>query len=142
MRVIAHASQDVGAPIRELCNNSSVPSLPAPIVQEGEAPAEPPSFGSSNTAKPTPYSPARQRNTRSSVIGSSAGFCAKNDRASAVVSCRAAMDELMSAEAVFKNSVSALDDATVETWESIKSDIVLGWQNLQSALAKAHQEKA
>ena len=55
---------------------------------------------------------------------------------------RAAMEALRRAAADFKDKTSALDNASAETWETIKSNLVTSWVNLQSALAKAREEKA
>jgi hypothetical protein len=55
---------------------------------------------------------------------------------------RAAMEALRLAAVDFKNKTSVLDNVTAETWESIRSNLVSSWENLQSALAKARAVKA
>jgi hypothetical protein len=55
---------------------------------------------------------------------------------------RAAMEVLRLAAADFKNKTSALDNVTAETWESVRSNLVSSWENLQSALAKVRAVKA
>jgi Skp family chaperone for outer membrane proteins len=66
---------------------------------------------------------------------------ANYDEAKASASRKAAMDELKSADADFKEKMSAVGKATSDTWESVRSSTVASWDRLEAAYQKARAEK-
>ncbi len=66
---------------------------------------------------------------------------ANYNEAQASASRKAAMDELKSADADFKEKMSAVGKATGDTWESVRSSTVASWDRLEAAYQKARAEK-
>jgi hypothetical protein len=60
--------------------------------------------------------------------------------AKASASRKAAMEELKRAEADFKDKLKALGNATADTWDSAKQNVILAWDRLQAAYYKARAE--
>jgi hypothetical protein len=60
--------------------------------------------------------------------------------AKASASRKAAMEELKNAEADYKEKLKALGNATADTWESAKQNVILAWRRLQAAYYKARAE--
>jgi hypothetical protein len=60
--------------------------------------------------------------------------------AKASASRKAAMEELKSSEADYKEKVSALGSATAATWDSAKQNVISSWDHLQAAYYKARAE--
>ena len=60
--------------------------------------------------------------------------------AKATASRKAAMDELKNAEADYREKLRALGNATADTWESAKQNVILAWNRLQAAYYKARAE--
>jgi hypothetical protein len=50
------------------------------------------------------------------------------------------MEELKNAEADYKEKLKALGNATADTWESAKQNVILAWRRLQAAYYKARAE--
>ena len=57
--------------------------------------------------------------------------------AKASASRRAAMEEFKNAEADYKQKLSALGNATGDTWESAKNNTIAAWDRLEAAYKKA-----
>ena len=57
--------------------------------------------------------------------------------AKASVSRKAAMEELKNAEADYKQKLSALGNASADTWESAKNNAIAAWDRLEAAYRKA-----
>lgn len=57
--------------------------------------------------------------------------------AKASASRRAAMDELKSSEADYKEKLSALGTATADTWDAAKNNVKLSWDRLEASYKKA-----
>jgi hypothetical protein len=62
---------------------------------------------------------------------------ANYSEAQASASRRAAMDELKNAEADYKEKLAALGNATADTWDAAKNNVVLAWDKLQASYRKA-----
>lgn len=62
---------------------------------------------------------------------------ANYSEAQATASRRAAMDELKNSEADYKEKLAALGNATADTWEAAKNNVVLAWDRLQASYRKA-----
>ena len=60
--------------------------------------------------------------------------------AKASASRKAAMEELKNAEADYKEKLKALGNATADTWESAKQNVILAWRRLQAAYYKARAD--
>ena len=60
--------------------------------------------------------------------------------AKASASRKAAMEELKNAEADYREKLKALGNATADTWESAKQNVILAWRRLQAAYYKARAE--
>lgn len=60
--------------------------------------------------------------------------------AKASASRKAAMDDLKSSEADFKEKMKALGNATADTWDSAKKNVMLSWDRLEAAYYKARAE--
>jgi hypothetical protein len=58
----------------------------------------------------------------------------------ASASRRAAMDELKNAEADYRQKLSALGDASADTWEAAKNNVILAWDKLQAAYRRARAD--
>lgn len=50
---------------------------------------------------------------------------------------RSAMEFLRTAQADFKDKVSALDNITPDTWETVKANAIASWDRYEQALLKA-----
>jgi hypothetical protein len=57
--------------------------------------------------------------------------------AKASMSRKAAMEELKNAEADYKQKLSALGNASADTWESAKNNTIAAWDRLEAAYRKA-----
>lgn len=62
---------------------------------------------------------------------------AKNSDAKASASRKAALEELKSAEADYKQKLAALGHASADTWESAKNNLIAAWDRLEAAYRKA-----
>ena len=62
---------------------------------------------------------------------------ANYSEAQATASRRAAMDELKNSEADYKEKLAALGNATADTWDAAKNNVVLAWDKLQASYRKA-----
>ena len=62
---------------------------------------------------------------------------AEYSEANASASRRAAMNELKSAEADYKDKLSALGNATADTWTAARDNVAAAWDRLQASYAKA-----
>ena len=62
---------------------------------------------------------------------------AKYSDAKASASRKAAMEELKTAEADYKEKLAALGTATADTWESAKNNVIAAWDRLVAAYRKA-----
>jgi hypothetical protein len=62
---------------------------------------------------------------------------ANYSEAQATASRRAAMDELKNSEADYKSKLDALGNATADTWDAAKNNVVLAWDKLQASYRKA-----
>lgn len=62
---------------------------------------------------------------------------ANYSEAQATASRRAAMDELKNSEADYKEKLSALGNASADTWDAAKNNVVLAWDKLQASYRKA-----
>jgi hypothetical protein len=62
---------------------------------------------------------------------------ANYSEAQATASRRAAMDELKNSEADYKEKLAALGNASADTWEAAKNNVVLAWDKLQASYRKA-----
>lgn len=60
--------------------------------------------------------------------------------ANASASRQAAWQELKDADANYKEKVSALGDATADTWDSAKQNTIAAWDRLQAAYYKARAD--
>lgn len=60
--------------------------------------------------------------------------------AKASASRKAAMDELKSSEADYHQKLDALGNATADTWESAKQNVILAWDKMQAAYYKARAD--
>ncbi len=60
--------------------------------------------------------------------------------AKASASRKAAMEELKSSEADYKDKVSALGNATSATWDSAKQNVIAAWDRVQAAYYKARAD--
>lgn len=60
--------------------------------------------------------------------------------AKASASRRAAMEELKNSQADFHAKVDALGNATADTWDSAKENVVASWNRLQEAYYKARSD--
>lgn len=58
----------------------------------------------------------------------------------ASASRREAMNELKDSEANFQEKMSALGNATADTWDAAKQNVIAAWDRLQAAYAKARSE--
>jgi hypothetical protein len=58
----------------------------------------------------------------------------------ASASRKAAMEELKNAEADYKDKLTAVANATADTWESAKNNLILAWDRLQAAYYRARAE--
>lgn len=65
---------------------------------------------------------------------------ANYSEAKASASRKAAMEELKSAEADFKAKLRALGNATADTWDSAKQNVILAWDRLQAAYYRMRAE--
>jgi hypothetical protein len=62
---------------------------------------------------------------------------ANYSEAQATASRRAAMDELKNSEADYKAKLDALGNASADTWDAAKNNVVLAWDKLQASYRKA-----
>lgn len=62
---------------------------------------------------------------------------ANYSEAQASASRRAAMEELKNSEADYKAKLEALGQASGDTWEAAKNNVVLAWDRLQASYRKA-----
>jgi hypothetical protein len=60
--------------------------------------------------------------------------------AKASASRKAAMEELKNAEADYKEKLKALGNATADTWDVAKKNVMLAWDRLQAAYYKARAD--
>jgi Mg-chelatase subunit ChlI len=60
--------------------------------------------------------------------------------AKASASRKAAMEELKSAQADYKEKVDALEHATADTWASAKQKVISAWDRLEAAVKKARED--
>jgi hypothetical protein len=60
--------------------------------------------------------------------------------AKASASRKAAMAELKDSEADYKQKVDALGQATADTWESAKRNVIASWDRLQASYQKARAD--
>lgn len=65
---------------------------------------------------------------------------ANYSEAKASASRKAAMEELKSSEADYKEKVAALGNATADTWDSAKQNTIAAWDRLQAAYYKARAD--
>jgi len=65
---------------------------------------------------------------------------ANYSEAQASASRKAAMSELKSSEADYKEKVEALGHATAATWDSAKQNVIAAWDHLQAAYYKARAD--
>jgi len=61
--------------------------------------------------------------------------------AQASASRKAAMTELKDADANYKEKLSALGNATADTWTSARDNVSAAWDRLQASFTKARAEK-
>jgi hypothetical protein len=62
---------------------------------------------------------------------------ANYSEAQATASRRAAMDELKNSEADYKEKLAALGNASADTWDAAKNNVILAWDKLQASYRKA-----
>lgn len=62
---------------------------------------------------------------------------AEYSEANASASRKAAMAELKDSEANYKQKLSALGNATADTWTAARDDVAAAWDRLQASYAKA-----
>ncbi|WP_438483028.1 hypothetical protein [Oleiharenicola lentus] len=62
---------------------------------------------------------------------------ANYSEANASASRKAAMAELKDSEADYKQKMSALGNATADTWDSAKQNVIASWDKLQASYYKA-----
>jgi hypothetical protein len=62
---------------------------------------------------------------------------ANYSEAQATASRRAAMDELKNSEADYREKLAALGNASADTWDAAKNNVVLAWDKLQASYRKA-----
>jgi hypothetical protein len=60
--------------------------------------------------------------------------------AKASASRKAAMAELKNSEADYKAKVNALGNATADTWDSAKQNVIAAWDRMQAAYQKARAD--
>ncbi|MBL9214330.1 MAG: hypothetical protein JNG83_02520 [Opitutaceae bacterium] len=65
---------------------------------------------------------------------------ANYSEAQASASRQAAMAELKSAESDYKAKLAALGQATADTWQAAKDNVVLAWDRLEASYRKARAE--
>lgn len=65
---------------------------------------------------------------------------ANYSEANASASRKAAMAELKDSEADYKAKLSALGDATADTWDSAKQNVIASWDKMQAAYYKARAD--
>lgn len=64
---------------------------------------------------------------------------ANYSEAQASASRKAAMEELKNAEADYKDKLAALGNASADTWEAAKNNVILAWDKLQASYRKARE---
>jgi len=62
---------------------------------------------------------------------------ANYSEAKASASRRAAMDELKASESDYKEKLSAMGNATADTWDAARDNVAAAWDRLQVSYAKA-----
>lgn len=62
---------------------------------------------------------------------------AEYSEAQASASRKAAMNELKDAEANYKEKLAALGNATADTWDAARDNVILAWDKLQAAYKNA-----
>lgn len=62
---------------------------------------------------------------------------ANYSEAQASASRKAAMNELKNSEADYKEKLSALGNATADTWDAAKNNVILAWDKLEASYKKA-----
>ena len=65
---------------------------------------------------------------------------ANYSEAKASASRKAAMAELKNSEADYKEKVAALGNATADTWDSAKQNVIAAWDRLQASYYKARAD--
>ena len=50
------------------------------------------------------------------------------------------MDELKNADANYKEKLAALGNASADTWDSAKQNVIAAWDRLQASYAKARAD--
>ena len=65
---------------------------------------------------------------------------AKYSDANASASRKAAMAELKNSEADYKEKLSALGNATADTWDSAKQNVIASWDKLKASYDKARAD--
>ena len=65
---------------------------------------------------------------------------ANYSEAKASASRKAAMDELKNADANYKEKLAALGNASADTWDSAKQNVIAAWDRLQASYAKARAD--
>lgn len=65
---------------------------------------------------------------------------ANYSEATASASRKAAMEEFKSAEADYKQKLAALGDATADTWDSAKKNVIAAWDKMQASYHKARAD--
>lgn len=65
---------------------------------------------------------------------------AEFSEAQASAARKAAMEELKNAEADYKQKLDALGNASAETWDAARDNVVAAWDRLQAAYAKARAD--
>jgi hypothetical protein len=83
---------------------------------------------------------AKARSLSSDMDVKLAEIHAKYSDEKASAARKAAMAELRSAEADYKEKLTALSHATAATWDSAKQNVILAWERLQAAYRKAVAE--
>lgn len=65
---------------------------------------------------------------------------ANYSEAKASASRKAAMEDLKSSEADYKTKLDALGNATADTWDSAKQNVISSWDHLQASYDKARAD--
>lgn len=123
-----------------------LPIVPPPVVQAPAPPAADAAVANTEKLKGFTYDQRAECTAlaRSLVLQAEADVAALKagyNEMLATPTRRAAMVALDAATASLKSATDSLDNASSETWVSIRSSLVSAWQNHVGALALARLEK-
>jgi hypothetical protein len=80
---------------------------------------------------------AQAKALASEMEAQAAKLRANYSEAKASASRKAAMEEFKNAEADYKQKLSALGNASADTWDSAKNNTIAAWERLEAAYRKA-----